>query len=265
MGKNDNDPESPSADNVVMMPDGFGSSFSDKAIRRQFIRKVYGILLSQLALTTFIVGIIVFVPAVKGLYCVYTLEGDTFAVPHCTVMKSSGMAIYGVSYVVFFVTYITIVCCNVVRRKSPGNIICLFVFTIALSLMAGSIAAYHDAWWVMMAMGITTALCLGLTLFSFQTKFDITGWGMYLFAAVWVLFIFGIIAVIFASTGNRILYLVYSGLMALLFSMFLVYDTQMIMGGKKHEISPEEHIYGAIQLYVDVVYIFLAILSFGRR
>ena len=39
----------------------------------------------------------------------------------------------------------------------------------------------------------------------------------------------------------------------------------MIMGGKKHEISPEEHIYGAIQLYVDVVYIFLAILSFGRR
>jgi FtsH-binding integral membrane protein len=261
MGKN-GDPET--GDNVAIMPEGFGSSFTDKAIRRLFIRKVYAILLSQLALTTIIIGLIVFVPGIKGLYCHYEMVGY---VPHCVRggMYGAGMAIYWVSYVVFFITYITIVCCEGVRRKSPGNLICLFVFTMALSLMAGSIAVYHDAWWVIMAMGITCALCLGLTLFSFQTKLDITGWGMYLFAAVWILFIFGIIAIIFAANGNNILYLVYSGLIALLFSMFLVYDTQMIMGGKKHEISPEDHIYGAIQLYVDVVYIFLAILSLGRR
>ena len=58
---------------------------------------------------------------------------------------------------------------------------------------------------------------------------------------------------------------VYSALVALLFSAFLIYDTQQIMGGKKYEISPEEHVYASIQLYVDVVYIFLAILSLGRR
>jgi len=263
MGKDD-DPERNGSE-IAIIPEGFGSSFSDKNIRRLFIRKVYGILLSQLALTTLIIGIIVFVPAVKGIYCEIAFDG---VIPHCTHgMKASGQAIYWASYVVFFITYITIVCCESVRRRSPGNLICLFIFTCALSLMAGSIAVYHDAWWVIMAMGITTALCLGLTLFSFQTKLDITGWGMYLFAAVWIIFIFGIIAIIFASSGSggRILYLVYSGLMALLFSMFLVYDTQMIMGGKKHQISPEDHIYGAIQLYVDVVYIFLAILSLGRK
>ena len=42
---------------------------------------------------------------------------------------------------------------------------------------------------------------------------------------------------------------------------FLIYDTQMIMGGKKHELSPEEYIYGALQLYIDVVYIFIFLLS----
>ena len=47
--------------------------------------------------------------------------------------------------------------------------------------------------------------------------------------------------------------------------MFLIYDTQMIMGGKKHEISPEEHMFAAVQLYVDVCYIFLAILNLGGR
>ena len=52
---------------------------------------------------------------------------------------------------------------------------------------------------------------------------------MYLFAGSWILFLFGIIAIIFAINGYPIMYTVYSGLMALLFSMFLVYDTQQVM------------------------------------
>jgi len=43
----------------------------------------------------------------------------------------------------------------------------------------------------------------------------------------------------------------------------LVYDTQMLMGGKKYAISPEEHNLAALQLYVDVVYIFMALLGLG--
>ena len=47
---------------------------------------------------------------------------------------------------------------------------------------------------------------------------------------------------------------------------YMVYDTQMIVGGRKHELSPEEHIFGAVCLYLDVIYIFLALLSiFGGR
>ena len=51
----------------------------------------------------------------------------------------------------------------------------------------------------------------------------------------------------------------------MLLFQFLVYDTQMIVGGRKHELSPEEYVYGALQLYIDVVYLFLIILSlFGK-
>ena len=47
---------------------------------------------------------------------------------------------------------------------------------------------------------------------------------------------------------------------------FLAYDTQMLMGGRKHELSPEEYIFGALQLYLDIVYLFLIILSlFGGK
>merc|ERR1712223_1127867 len=147
--------------------------------------------------------------------------------------------LYIVGYVIFFITYLAIACCERVRKKSPGNIIAMTIFTLSLSVMVAMICLYHDVVWVMMAMGITAALCLGLTLFSFQTKIDFTGIGPYLFVACWCLFIFGIMAMIFAGTGEtgRIIHLVYSCLMALLFSLFLIYDTQRIMGGKKHSIS----------------------------
>lgn len=47
---------------------------------------------------------------------------------------------------------------------------------------------------------------------------------------------------------------------------FLIFDTQQVMGGRKYELSPEEYIYGALQLYIDVVYIFLIILGFmGKK
>lgn len=47
---------------------------------------------------------------------------------------------------------------------------------------------------------------------------------------------------------------------------YLVYDTQMLLGGRKHQLSPEEHIYGAIQLYMDIIQIFTALLTlFGSN
>ena len=56
--------------------------------------------------------------------------------------------------------------------------------------------------------------------------------------------------------------LVYASLGALLFSVYLVVDTQMMMGGKhKYTISPEEYIFAALNLYLDVINLFLYILQ----
>jgi len=241
------------------MPVIFGPSFSEQNIRLKFIRKVYSILFSQLLATTLIVALFILTP-IRGLMC----QNPSSLDQRCS-RNTNAMILYIVSYVVFIVTYFAIACCERVRKRSPGNIIAITIFTLSLSLLVSTICLFHDVTWVLMAMGITAALCLGLTLFSFQTKIDFTGLGPYLFIACWCLFIFGIMAVIFSSTGNNVLYTVYSSLMALLFSLFLVYDTQRIMGGKKHSISPEDHIWASIEIYIDVVYIFLAILGIGGR
>ena len=80
---------------------------------------------------------------------------------------------------------------------------------------------------VLIAFGITAVVCVGITLFAFQTRFDFSGWGLYLFVAFIVLFVASIIA---AIVRDRVADIVMSALFVLLFCFYLVYDTQMIVG-----------------------------------
>ena len=48
---------------------------------------------------------------------------------------------------------------------------------------------------------------------------------------------------------------------AVVFSLYLVYDTQLMMGGKhKYSLSPEEYIFAALNIYLDVINLFMYIL-----
>ncbi|CAF1956580.1 unnamed protein product [Rotaria magnacalcarata] len=42
---------------------------------------------------------------------------------------------------------------------------------------------------------------------------------------------------------------------------FLVINTQLIMGGKRHEINPEDHVYASLMLYIDIAHIFMYVLA----
>ena len=54
----------------------------------------------------------------------------------------------------------------------------------------------------------------------------------------------------------------YAAVGALLFMVYIVYDTQLMMGGKhKYSIDPEEYIFAALNLYLDIINLFLYILT----
>jgi len=224
-----------------------GSSFSNKKIRQAFIRKVFLILMAQLSVTV-------------GFICLFI-----FCEPLKLWVHSTGFWFYIAAYMTFLITYIVLVCCPSLRRASPGNFICLAIFTLALSWMAGTISSFHETEIVLIAIAITTAVCLSLAIFAIQSKIDFTMCSGLLFALTMVLFFFGLTVIIggaFVSYESYfIMHCVYGGLAALLFSLFLVYDIQVVMGGGKYELSPEEYIFGALQIYLDIVYLFLIILS----
>ncbi|XP_058178074.1 protein lifeguard 1-like [Anopheles ziemanni] len=218
-----------------------GFDFSDQSIRRGFIKKVYSILTVQLAITFSFVAAVMFHEPTRRL-----VHRDT--------------PLFWVAFIGMFVSIICISCCGEMRRKAPMNLILLGIFTLAESFLVAVVTAQYEATEVMLALGITAAICLGLTLFAFQTKYDFTMMGGFLFCVVLVFFLFGLIA-IFVKV--KIISLIYSALGALVFSMFLVYDTQVMLGGEhKFSISPEEYVFAALSVYLDIINIFLHILRF---
>ena len=75
------------------------------------------------------------------------------------------------------------------------------------------------------------------------------------------LMIFGIVMIFVPY--SKYMQMVYGGAGAILFSFYLVYDTQMMMGGDhKYSISPEEYVFAALALYLDIINIFLYVLRF---
>ncbi|KAM3955858.1 glutamate [NMDA] receptor-associated protein 1 isoform 2-T2 [Aphomia sociella] len=218
-----------------------GFDFTEQTIRRAFIRKVYSILMCQLLVTMGFIALFIFHQPTK-----------------LWVHRNPGM--FWVAFAVTFVTLIVMACCGDVRRKSPMNFIFLGIFTLAQSFLLGVASSVYDVDAVLMAVGITAAVCLALTLFALQTKWDFTVMGGILLCATVVLLIFGLVAIFIPR--NNIVTLVYASLGALLFSFYLIYDTQLMMGGKhKYSISPEEYIFAALNLYLDIVNIFLYILT----
>jgi FtsH-binding integral membrane protein len=89
------------------------------------------------------------------------------------------------------------------------------------------------------------------------TKSDFTGYGPFLFIFGMIVFIFGIGCIFWQ---NPIAQLVYSCLAALLFGVYLIYDTQMILGKFTFSYSLDDAYFAAIMLYIDIMEIFLQVL-----
>lgn len=179
----------------------------------------------------------------------------------------SSLALYWVSYGTFFVVYLALMCCESIRRSFPINLIATGILTLAIGYMTMMICSFNNIVSVLLCLIITAVCCVGIIIFSSQTKYDLTSMMGIVFIASMVLFVFGLVAVISAMVFHvRWLYTVYAGLAALLFMVYLAIDIQMLMGGRKYELSPEEYIFASIQIFLDIIYIFWMLLSlFGSN
>ncbi|KAJ9653797.1 hypothetical protein H2198_007086 [Neophaeococcomyces mojaviensis] len=220
-------------DNV---PDDFkyGTTVSEATldIRMQFIRKVYTILTAQLLLTAGLSTLSFFSASYKSW-----IQSNSW------MMWISLIGAIGFMLLTFW------------KRKSyPMNIAFLTGFTALEAYSISVITSFYESRIVLQALILTLGIFVALTLFACQTKYDFTSWIPYLFGALWVLIIFGFMAMFFP--GGKTIELVYGVVAALIFSGYILVDTQLVM----RHYSPEEEIAAAISLYLDILNLFLAIL-----
>ncbi|XP_070809658.1 protein lifeguard 3-like isoform X1 [Pituophis catenifer annectens] len=229
--------------NFVGESDFHVADWDDKKVRHTFIRKVYSIISVQLLVTVGIIAIFTFVEPVSGFV-------------------RRNIAVYYASYAVFLVTYLVLVCCEGPRRRFPWNLILLSIFTLAMGFMTGTISSMYSTKAVLIAMIITAIVAIIVTIFCFQTKVDFTSCtGLFCVLGI-VVMVTGIItAIVLSFKYVPWLHMLYASIGAIAFTLFLAYDTQLVLGNRKHTISPEEYVYGALKIYTDIVYIFTFLLQ----
>lgn len=203
----------------------------DEAIRRAFIRKVYAILLVQLALTA-TVSIALSFPGPKEF-----VQNNTWII--WTSLIGSFASLFGVYWK---------------RHEFPTNMIILTLFTLFESVMIGTTTSYYDTKIVVQALLITTGVFVGLTLFTFQTKMDFSSFGPFLFGGLWGLITAGLVGIFLPFNATFDLVVACFGV--LIFSGLVLYDTQQIM----KTLSVDEAVLGSLRLYLDFLNLFLYIL-----
>jgi len=147
-------------------------------------------------------------------------------------------------------------------RKIPGlNLFLLFAFTTVSGLTLGPIltatlSMSNGAEIVSTAFLLTTIAFGSLTMFAMTTKTSFLGIGKYLFITLIVVVVAALLNLFFM---NSLLSIVISGVSAILFSFFIIYDTQRIYSGEF--ISPVD---AALSMYLNILNLFIALLNILR-
>ncbi|CAK7245582.1 MAG: hypothetical protein STHCBS139747_007166 [Sporothrix thermara] len=218
------------------LPDDFkfGGSVAEAtvSIRNQFVRKVYAILTLQLLATAALSSV--------------SFVSDGYRRWVQTHPAMVFVSLFG-ALAFMILTYWK-------RKSYPANLLFLSGFTLLEAYSVSVIVSFYDAGIVLNAVVLTAGIFVFLTLFACQSKYDFTSWMPYLYGSLWALILFGFMAMFFpySSTAE----LVYGGITALIFSGYILVDTQMVL--RKHHV--EEEIAAAISLYLDILNLFLSIL-----
>lgn len=159
----------------------------------------------------------------------------------------------------FFILEIALLVGLMFGKKIQGlNLVLLFAFTFVSGFTLGPILSHFigmkgGSAIVANAFVLTTAAFGGLSVFAMNTKKDFTALGKMLFISLIVFLVASIIGIFFHSP---VFHLLLSSVGAILFSAYILYDTQNIIRG-----NYETPIDSAIALYLDFLNLFIHLLQ----
>ena len=208
-------------------------------VRLNFIKKVYTILCTQLLFT----ALLIVLGHATDSYKTFLLRNLWLIV---------------LASITTIVTCYALVCYKQNARMYPRNYILLAIFTACEAFIVSFITTFSPKENVMIAAALTAAMVIGLTIYAIRTKEDFTLCGGFLFMCLLVLCVASIMCLFFHTFITQILL---STAVILLFGLYIIYDTQLIVGDRARALCVDDYIIGALMLYIDIIRIFIEILK----
>lgn len=214
---------------------------SEAVCRAGFLKKVYGILAAQLSVTVAIAAVCMYTTAIReALLYVFHLHSSTFR------------------WGIFIPTIASLLILKLgAKDRYPSNYIWLGIFTVCISVNVGYVCAIAEAFGlgslVLQAFCTTAAIFLGLTLYTIVSGQDFSYMGGFLSVALWGLLLTGLAGFFCPALIES---LVYGFVGALTFCGYILYDTSRLL----KKMNYDDYIPATIELYLDIVNLFLYIL-----
>ena len=197
-------------------------------IRGGFIAKVYGILTYQILLTTLVVFLAYISSTFKSI-----LLNSYF--------------LYFLSIVIFLVCLFIPIFKPNIYQQVPTNYIVLTIFTVGYSWTVAAMTCLYSFSSVMSALFLTIIMVVSLTIYGMKSEKDFTISGGCIFTAS-VLLIISFFIWIFISIP--FFYLACFYLSLILCCAYIIYDTQLIIGGKRIKFKEDDYIYLLLLIFI---------------
>ncbi|XP_066902434.1 protein lifeguard 3 isoform X3 [Halyomorpha halys] len=230
-------------------------------MRREFVFKTFGLLSCQLFY--FLLNLLLF-------FCLdsfkfYLAENMTL-VYLCFVLsqRDSWHNIYTTGFIQFFKKTSL---AQFLFNKFHGKeclLITSMVFFLALGMSA--YACVNRLPILVFIIGILFSVVIFVTVLARFGPCDVAGCSMICCVLGVVFCIYGVVAsFIILLTGFKLMQLGYAGVAVILLSLYLMFDTQVMLENKKLKIHSNAFVRGNIHLYVDVILIFFRLIRIGFK
>lgn len=166
-------------------------------------------------------------------------------------------------FVIVELLLVIVLSARIMRMKPATAKVCFLLYSFASGLTFASIFVYYAIDSIMIIFLVAAIIFAVMAIIGYTTNVDLTRIGTYLFFALVAVLV---VALINIFIGSSMLAMIISIVCVLIFIGITAYDVQKIKALENSGLPKENlAIYGALDLYLDFINLFIHLLSiFGK-
>lgn len=216
----------------------FLEDFQTKAVRVAFLRKILWIVVLQLGIASGLAAATLFVGPLE----------DFVGNNPWLMWASWGL---GLALMIFGRMAFELI------RKFPWYLLFLVVFTGVMAAMVASVVSQFQSDVLFLTVILTFSLMLILASIATLTTVDVTSWVPLLMSSFVIVFGASVVGALYL---DAVFHIVIAAAGAMIFSMFVVYDVQSLLGDTQKALSPNEYVVGSSAVYLDILNLFTSFI-----